>query len=152
MYCIRSPNIWFYKSFDLINQLFCKNKSCVECYASSPDSCPFSTVIMNYIYKYIYKFISQVNIVALGQSIAWSNQSPIARFVGPTQGPSGALQHPGMPHVGPMNFAIWNVIEVTLNDFCKIHRYRIITKPNIERIICILLKVISLSSSYWLSQ
>ena len=31
--------------------------------------------------------------------------SMIARFMGPTWGPSG--QDPGGPHVGPMNFAIW---------------------------------------------
>ena len=28
--------------------------------------------------------------------------------MGPTWGPSGAKQDPGGPHVGPMNFAIWD--------------------------------------------
>ena len=31
----------------------------------------------------------------------------IARFMGPTWGPSGDRQDPGGPHVGHMNFAIW---------------------------------------------
>ena len=31
----------------------------------------------------------------------------IARFMGPTWDPSGALQDPVGPHVGPMNFATW---------------------------------------------
>ena len=43
----------------------------------------------------------------------------IAKFMGPTGGPSGGRQDPGEPHVGPMNFGIWEyhanrrLIEIT---------------------------------------
>ena len=32
----------------------------------------------------------------------------IARFIGPNMGPIWGRQDPGEPHVGPMNFAIWD--------------------------------------------
>ena len=35
----------------------------------------------------------------------------VARFMGPTWGPSGGGHHLGGPHVGPMDFAIWDMVS-----------------------------------------
>ena len=40
----------------------------------------------------------------------WYIYPLVARFMGPTRGPSWDRQDPGGPHVGPMNFAIWVII------------------------------------------
>ena len=44
----------------------------------------------------------------------------IARFMGPTWGPSGA--DTGGPHLGPMNFAIWATITSSLH--CPSHQFK----------------------------
>ena len=43
----------------------------------------------------------------------------IARFIGPTWGPSGADRIQVGPHVGPMNFAIWEGIPLQLETFVE---------------------------------
>ena len=46
--------------------------------------------------------------------------SLIARFMGPTWGPTGTGHDPGGPHVGPMNFAIWSVVHgITRTRSCN---------------------------------
>ena len=39
----------------------------------------------------------------------------IARFMGANMGPIWGRQDPGGPHVGPMNFAIWNIMQPPTN-------------------------------------
>ena len=46
----------------------------------------------------------------------WFNTSPIARFMGPTWGPSGAYR----TQVGPMNVAIWGVERYGQNHSVQI--------------------------------
>ena len=38
-----------------------------------------------------------------------SSIAQIARFMGPTRGPTWVLVAPGGPHIGPMNFAVRNL-------------------------------------------
>ena len=49
----------------------------------------------------------------------------IARFVGPTWGPIWGRQDPCGPHVGHMNFAIWDVVLNVCNSTPKAHAVRI---------------------------
>ena len=49
--------------------------------------------------------------------------SLIASFMGPTWGPSGGRKAPGGPHVGPMNFAIWEFLSYGRRQYytyCKV--------------------------------
>ena len=52
-------------------------------------------------------------------------KSLIARFMGPTWGPSGSGRTQLGPHVGPMNFAIWGVdphVTMWLTNQCLIFK------------------------------
>ena len=57
-----------------------------------------------------------------------------ARFTGSTWGPSGGRQDPGGPHVGPVNFAIWELLSdpSKINANYKLHKddLAITTKEN----------------------
>ena len=39
----------------------------------------------------------------------------IARFMGANMEPIWGRRDPGGPHVGPMNFAIWDIIQMATN-------------------------------------
>ena len=51
-----------------------------------------------------------INLLRVGPTYVW-DPTLIARFMGPTWGPSGADRTQVGPHVGPMNFAIWGTIQ-----------------------------------------
>ena len=50
------------------------------------------------------------------QSLANAYTSQIARFMGANMGPIWGRQDPGGPHVGPMNFAIWDCMDGWVQD------------------------------------
>ena len=59
-------------------------------------------------FTHICHWSTAVDIPLLSKFIR--SASLIARIMGPTWGPPGHRQDPGGPHVGPMNFAIWDVM------------------------------------------
>ena len=42
-----------------------------------------------------------------------ATQCPDSKVRGANMGPPGGRQDPGGPHVGPMNFAIWDTIVIS---------------------------------------
>ena len=57
----------------------------------------------------------------------------IARFIGANMGPIWNRQDPGGPHVGPMNFAIWEVITIKMDNRI-IHIKSISSLAHVDRI------------------
>ena len=44
---------------------------------------------------------------------AWGYTDPDSKVHGANMGPIWGRQHPGIPHIGPMKFAIWVMLSVT---------------------------------------
>ena len=64
--------------------------------------------------------IAQIFIAVPGyQSTAYIKDNPDSKVHGANMGPIWGRQDPGGPHVGPMNFAIWELIQVDRIMFCR---------------------------------
>ena len=86
-------------------QLFCQfiPKPCDACIVCFKKYAPCSCPVVIWLRFWNTRFHSN-----LSESLhwLWGSHTLIAKFMGPTWGPPGSCR----PHVGPMNFAIWDAI------------------------------------------
>ena len=57
--------------------------------------------------------------------IGWQH-NPDSKVHGANMGPIWGRQDPGGPHVGPMNFAIWEAMPQIYHDRCSIGEYTLL--------------------------
>ena len=87
--------------------------------------------IIKYNKQTSYQSLGPDTMITKKQSTTNTMASLIARFMGPTKGPIWGRQDPGGPHVGPMDFAIWDI------------SYEILCVPSFIQIVTVDLTIIT---------